>query len=123
MIRPPPISTRTDTLLPYTTLFRSAMARVTVEDCIDKVDNRFELVLLASHRARQISQGASITIDRDNDKNPVVALREIADEMLSPDDLKEDLIHRSEEHTSELQSLMRISYAVFCLTKKKKNIQ
>ena len=53
------------------------MARVTVEDCIDKVDNRFELVLLASHRARQISQGAQITVDRDNDKNPVVALREI----------------------------------------------
>ena len=53
------------------------MARVTVEDCIDKVDNRFELVLLASHRARLISQGAAITIDRDNDKNPVVALREI----------------------------------------------
>ena len=69
------------------------MARVTVEDCIDKVDNRFELVLLASHRARLISQGSSITIDRDNDKNPVVALREIADETLSPDDLKEDLIH------------------------------
>jgi DNA-directed RNA polymerase subunit omega len=74
------------------------MARVTVEDCIDKVDNRFELVLLASHRARQISQGASITIDRDNDKNPVVALREIADEMLSPDDLKEDLIHSLQKH-------------------------
>ena len=69
------------------------MARVTVEDCIDKVDNRFELVLLASHRARLISQGAPITIDRDNDKNPVVALREIADETLSPGDLKEDLIH------------------------------
>lgn len=69
------------------------MARVTVEDCIDKVDNRFELVLLASHRARQISQGGQITIDRDNDKNPVVALREIADETLSPGDLKEDLIH------------------------------
>jgi DNA-directed RNA polymerase subunit omega len=75
-----------------------AMARVTVEDCIDKVDNRFELVLLASHRARQISQGASITIDRDNDKNPVVALREIADETLSPDDLKEDLIHSLQKH-------------------------
>src|SRR3546814_9633038 len=74
------------------------MARVTVEDCIDKVDNRFELVLPASHRARQISQGASITIDRDNDKNPVVALREIADEMLSPDDLKEDLIHSLQKH-------------------------
>jgi len=74
------------------------MARVTVEDCIDKVDNRFELVLLASHRARQISQGAMITVDRDNDKNPVVALREIADEMLSPGDLKEDLIHSLQKH-------------------------
>ena len=74
------------------------MARVSVEDCIDKVENRFELVLLASHRARLISQGASITIDRDNDKNPVVALREIADETLSPDDLKEDLIHSLQKH-------------------------
>ncbi|MEX0955532.1 MAG: DNA-directed RNA polymerase subunit omega [Rhizobiaceae bacterium] len=74
------------------------MARVTVEDCIDKVDNRFELVLLAGHRARQISQGQPITIDRDNDKNPVVALREIADEMLSPGDLKEDLIHSLQKH-------------------------
>jgi len=75
-----------------------AMARVTVEDCIDKVDTRFERVLLASHRARLISQGAAITIDRDNDKNPVVALREIADETLSPDDLKEDLIHSLQKH-------------------------
>ena len=74
------------------------MARVTVEDCIDKVDNRFELVLLASHRARLISQGAQITVDRDNDKNPVVALREIADETLAPDDLKEDLIHSLQKH-------------------------
>ncbi|UXN04205.1 MULTISPECIES: DNA-directed RNA polymerase subunit omega [unclassified Bartonella] len=74
------------------------MARVTVEDCIDKVNNRFELILLASHRARQISQGAQITIDRDNDKNPVVALREIADETLSPADLKEDLIHSMQKH-------------------------
>jgi DNA-directed RNA polymerase subunit omega len=74
------------------------MARVTVEDCIDKVDNRFELVLLAGHRARQISQGAHITIPRDNDKNPVVALREIADETLSPDDLKEQLIHSLQKH-------------------------
>jgi DNA-directed RNA polymerase subunit omega len=74
------------------------VARVTVEDCIDKVDNRFELVLLASHRARQISQGASIMVDRDNDKNPVVALREIADEVLSPGDLKEDLIHSLQKH-------------------------
>ena len=74
------------------------MARVTVEDCIDKVDNRFELVLLAGHRARLISQGAQITVPRDNDKNPVVALREIADETLSPDDLKEDLIHSLQKH-------------------------
>ncbi|MEJ6781442.1 DNA-directed RNA polymerase subunit omega [Aminobacter sp. Piv2-1] len=74
------------------------MARVTVEDCIDKVGNRFELVLLAGHRARQISQGAQITLPRDNDKNPVVALREIADETLSPDDLKEDLIHSLQKH-------------------------
>jgi DNA-directed RNA polymerase subunit omega len=74
------------------------MARVTVEDCIDKVENRFELVLLSAHRARQVSQGAPITIDRDNDKNPVVALREIADETLSPGDLKEDLIHSLQKH-------------------------
>ena len=68
------------------------MARVTVEDCIDKVDNRFELVLLASHRARLISQGAAITIDRDNDKNPVVALREIAEDTVVPDELRETII-------------------------------
>ena len=77
------------------------MARVTVEDCIDKVDNRFELVLLASHRARQVSGGSEITVDRDNDKNPVVALREIADETLSPADLFEDLIH-SHQHQVEV---------------------
>jgi len=74
------------------------MARVTVEDCIDKVENRFELVLLASHRARQLSQGVQLTVERDNDKNPVVALREIADETLSPADLKEDLIHSLQKH-------------------------
>jgi DNA-directed RNA polymerase subunit omega len=74
------------------------MARVTVEDCIDKVDNRFDLVLLASHRARMISSGSQITIDRDNDKNPVVALREIADETISPGDLKEDLIHSLQKY-------------------------
>jgi DNA-directed RNA polymerase subunit omega len=74
------------------------MARVTVEDCVDKVDNRFELVLLSSHRARQISSGSQITVERDNDKNPVVALREIADETLSPGDLKEDLIHSLQKH-------------------------
>jgi DNA-directed RNA polymerase subunit omega len=74
------------------------MARVTVEDCIDKVENRFELVLLASHRARTIASGASITIDRDNDKNPVVALREIADETIQPDDLKEEYIHSLQKY-------------------------
>ena len=74
------------------------MARVTVEDCIDKVENRFELVLLASHRARLISAGAPLTIDRDNDKNPLVALREIADSTLTPEDLKEDLIHSLQKY-------------------------
>src|SRR5260370_13238212 len=74
------------------------MARVTVEDCIDKVENRFDLVLLASHRARLVSSGAQITIDRDNDKNPVVALREIAEETVSPGDLKEDLIHSLQKY-------------------------
>ncbi|HUN11195.1 MAG TPA: DNA-directed RNA polymerase subunit omega [Rhabdaerophilum sp.] len=69
------------------------MARVTVEDCVDKVDNRFELVLLASHRARMLASGAATLVTRDRDKNPVVALREIADERLSPGDLKEDFIH------------------------------
>jgi DNA-directed RNA polymerase subunit omega len=74
------------------------MARVTVEDCIDKVENRFELVLLASHRARMIASGSPILVSRDNDKNPVVALREIADEKLTPEDLKEDLIHSLQKH-------------------------
>jgi DNA-directed RNA polymerase subunit omega len=74
------------------------MARVTVEDCIDKVENRFDLVLLASHRARMISSGSQITLDRDNDKNPVVALREIAEETVSPGDLKEDLIHTLQKY-------------------------
>jgi len=74
------------------------MARVTVEDCVDKVENRFDLVLLAGHRARMLSTGAEITVDRDNDKNPVVALREIAEETISPEDLKEDLIHSLQKH-------------------------
>ena len=68
------------------------MARVTVEDCIDKITNRFELVLLASHRARTISAGAQIAVQRDNDKNPVVALREIAEETLTADQLRESAI-------------------------------
>lgn len=74
------------------------MARVTVEDCIDKVENRFELVLLASHRARVISSGAPLTVDRDNDKNPVVALREIAEETVAPGDLREELIHSLQKY-------------------------
>ncbi|HZV20262.1 MAG TPA: DNA-directed RNA polymerase subunit omega [Hyphomicrobiales bacterium] len=74
------------------------MARVTVEDCIDKVPNRFELVLLSAHRARAVSAGAPITLERDNDKNPVVALREIAEQTISPEDLKEDLIHSLQAH-------------------------
>jgi DNA-directed RNA polymerase subunit omega len=74
------------------------MARVTVEDCVDKVENRFELVLLASHRARMVASGAPLTVDRDNDKNPVVALREIADQTIAPEDLKEDLIHSLQKY-------------------------
>jgi DNA-directed RNA polymerase subunit omega len=68
------------------------MARVTVEDCVDKIPNRFDLVLLASQRARQISGGAELTIDRDRDKNPVVALREIAEETIVPEDLNEAVV-------------------------------
>ena len=68
------------------------MARVTVEDCVEKVPNRFSLVLLAAHRARAVSAGASILVDRDNDKNPVVALREIAEDVLDADGVRENLI-------------------------------
>ena len=74
------------------------MARVTVEDCIEKVDNRFDLVLMAARRARMISAGAQITVDRDNDKNPVVSLREIGDGAISPEDLREDLIHSLQKY-------------------------
>ena len=68
------------------------MARVTVEDCVDKVSNRFDLVLVAAQRARQISGGADLTLDRDRDKNPVVALREIAEETVLPEDLRDAVI-------------------------------
>ena len=68
------------------------MARVTVEDCIEKIPNRFDLVLAATQRARDISTGNPLTIDRDNDKNPVVALREIADETIDPDKLRDDIV-------------------------------
>ena len=69
------------------------MARVTVEDCVEKVPNRFDLVLLAAHRSRNISAGSSLTIDRDNDKTPVVSLRELAEETLDLDDLRESLVN------------------------------
>jgi DNA-directed RNA polymerase subunit omega len=72
------------------------MARVTVEDCVDKVPNRFELVMLAAHRAREIAAGSPVTVDRDNDKNPVVSLREIADETQSADALRERLIESNQ---------------------------
>ncbi|WP_415184275.1 DNA-directed RNA polymerase subunit omega [Phaeovulum sp.] len=72
------------------------MARVTVEDCVDKVPNRFELVMLAAHRAREIQAGSPITVDRDNDKNPVVSLREIAEETQLADDLRERMIESNQ---------------------------
>src|SRR5215467_4218742 len=74
------------------------MARVTVEDCVDKVPNRFDLVLLAGYRARALSGGADTMVDRDRDKNPVVALREIAAKELKPDDIKEDYIKSLQKH-------------------------
>ncbi|MGD9739592.1 MAG: DNA-directed RNA polymerase subunit omega [Bauldia sp.] len=74
------------------------MARVTVEDCVDKVPNRFNLVLLSAHRARMIAAGSPLTLPRDNDKNPVIALREIAEPTVSPGDLREDLIHSLQKH-------------------------
>lgn len=89
----------------------TSVARVTVEDCIEKVPNRFDLVLMAAHRARMISAGQQITVNRDNDKNPVVALREIGDGAIAPDDLREELIHslqkyvevdEPEQHTAPL---------------------
>ncbi|MEM7500131.1 MAG: DNA-directed RNA polymerase subunit omega [Pseudomonadota bacterium] len=74
------------------------MARVTVEDCVDKVPNRFDLVMLAAHRARTVAAGAEILVERDNDKNPVVALREIADKRVVPDELREEAIESHQRH-------------------------
>ena len=74
------------------------MARVTVEDCVDKIPNRFELVLIAAHRARSLSAGSGITVERENDKDAVVALREIAEKTVSPGDMRERLIHSIQEH-------------------------
>ena len=74
------------------------MARVTVEDCIEKIPNRFDLVMVAARRSRDVSSGAEINVERDNDKNPVVALREIAEEMVPVDEISESLIHSLQRH-------------------------
>jgi DNA-directed RNA polymerase subunit omega len=95
------------------------MARVTVEDCVDKVPNRFDLVLLAAQRARQVSGGADLTIERDRDKNPVVALREIAEQTVRPRELEEAAIGNlqkvridEEDETDELASLSESAEAL-----------
>jgi DNA-directed RNA polymerase subunit omega len=95
------------------------MARVTVEDCVDKIPNRFDLVLLAAQRAREISGGAELTLDRDRDKNPVVALREIAEETVIPRILKESLVTSmqrvlpdDEEEADEIGSLSQQAEAL-----------
>ena len=95
------------------------MARVTVEDCVDKIPNRFDLVLLAAQRARQVSGGAELTIDRDRDKNPVVALREIAEQTVTPKDLKESAVQSlqkvqidDEDEVDEMGSLAQQAEAL-----------
>jgi DNA-directed RNA polymerase subunit omega len=95
------------------------MARVTVEDCIDKVSNRFDLILVAAQRARQISGGADLTIDRDRDKNPVVALREIAEETVHPDELLEAVVvslqrvrYEDDDEIDEMGSLSQSAEAL-----------
>ena len=95
------------------------MARVTVEDCVDKVPNRFDLVLLAAQRARQISGGADLTVDRDRDKNPVVALREIAEVTVKPRELEEAMVCNlqkvridEEDATEEMASLSEAAEAL-----------
>jgi len=94
------------------------MARVTVQDCIDVVPNRFDLVLLSAHRTRQIGSGAAITIDRDNDKNPVVALREIAKQTIDVSELQEGLVSalqkyvKGDEPEAELMELLAEEQAV-----------
>lgn len=95
------------------------MARVTVEDCVDKVPNRFELVLLSAHRARAMSAGAELTVDRDNDKNPVVALREIAEQTVRPKELEESLVQSlqrilpdDEDEADEIGSLAQSAEAL-----------
>ena len=95
------------------------MARVTVEDCVDKVSNRFDLILMAAQRARQISGGADLTIDRDRDKNPVVALREIAEQTVKPKHLEESIVSNlqrvrvdEDDETDELASLSESAEAL-----------
>ncbi len=95
------------------------MARVTVEDCVDKIPNRFDLVLLAGQRAREISGGAELTVDRDRDKNPVVALREIAEATVRPKELKESLVQSlqnflpdEEDDADEIGSLSQSAEAM-----------
>ena len=95
------------------------MARVTVEDCVDKIPNRFDLVLLAAQRAREISGGAELTIDRDRDKNPVVALREIAEQTIKPNDLQEaavlnlqKILPDDEDEADEIGSLSQSAEAL-----------
>ncbi len=95
------------------------MARVTVEDCVDKIPNRFDLVLFAAQRAREISGGAELTIDRDRDKNPVVALREIAEETVRPKELHESVVQglqrvlpEDEEDADEIGSLSQSAEAM-----------
>ena len=95
------------------------MARVTVEDCIDKVSNRFDLVMLASQRAREISGGADLTIERDRDKNPVVALREIAEQTVKPTELREEAVQtlqkilpEDDDEIDEIGSLSRSAEAL-----------
>jgi len=95
------------------------MARVTVEDCVDKVPNRFDLVLLAAQRAREISGGAELTVDRDRDKNPVVALREIAEQTIRPNELQESLTQSmqrvlpdDEDEADEIGSLSQSAEAL-----------
>lgn len=95
------------------------MARVTVEDCVDKVPNRFDLVLLAAERAREIAGGGELTIDRDRDKNPVVALREIAEQTIKPKHLKEGLVQShqkvqidDDDEADEIGSISRSAEAL-----------
>jgi DNA-directed RNA polymerase subunit omega len=95
------------------------MARVTVEDCVDKVPNRFDLVLLAGQRAREISGGADLTIDRARDKNPVVALREVAEQTVRPKELQESLVTslqkilpEDEDEADEIGSLSQSAEAM-----------